>query len=550
MVGAFRWPGLLSAAVATLAAVLPFLGALQGYFLSDDFGLIWLLWDKPAAHFLSLFAAPWTETIYGYRADEIRPTLAFSYWLDARWGAANPVGYHVTNILLHLGNTLLVLALARSGAALPWLGAAFAAVLFALMPVHAETVVWISGRADSLPSLFMLLTLLAYHLWRTKRGAGWYGLALLACFLALFSKQSAIVLPVALVCWDVARGGWPRLRTRAAWAAYAPFVLLTVGYLLLRLLLFGNAVREDALGMGIVEQFLRRQPTYLVAALTGLEHPVAGWDTLALVLGLMFLGGAGTGACVRRGALLKATWWRLLYLGPFWWLATVGPLAVVGYFTARHLYLTSAGLALCCALVAWVAWDRGSRMARGSVAMGGLLLLLGSFSLLLTTSGEWEAAGDFSGAIARDVQEQINAAPEGSLVVVGAPPTGADPALRTWLWGFSTPFALQPPFTAGDLAQRVGVITRPEVHCCASQWADHVRLAVSTWRAAPATLPVIVLGWDAGTQRLLRLTDQDTPGLRQQVEALQHAATAGDLSGGVDAVLTRLGESQMRFRLN
>ncbi|MSQ09502.1 MAG: hypothetical protein EXR52_00630 [Dehalococcoidia bacterium] len=372
----------------------------------------------------------------------------------------------------------------------------------------------------------------------------------MSCFLALFSKQSAIVLPVALVCWDLVHGGCPRLRTRAAWGALAPFVLLTVGYLILRLLLFSNAVREDLLGMGLVEQFLRRQPTYLVAALTGLERPVAGWDTLSVVLGLARLGGAFVVACVRRAVLPKGTWWRLLYLGPFWWLATVGPLAVVGYFTAHHLYLTSAGLALCCALLAWVPWDRGSRVARGSVAGGGLLLLLGSYALLRTTSGEWEAAGDFSSVIARDVREQLNAAPAGTLVVLGAPPTGSDPALRTWLWGFSSPFALLPPFSAVDFTQRAGVITRSEVHCCASQCADHVRSAVSTWRAAPGGLPVIVLGWDAGTQRLLKLTNQDTPGLRQQVEALLDAATAGDLSGGVDAVLMRLGENQARFRLD
>ena len=75
----------------------------DNYFLGDDFGLVQHLHDLPVKRFLSYFVSDWTEGIYGYPLDELRPFLAFSYWLDAHvFGPLNVSGYHVTNLILHL----------------------------------------------------------------------------------------------------------------------------------------------------------------------------------------------------------------------------------------------------------------------------------------------------------------------------------------------------------------------------------------------------------------------------------------------------------------
>ena len=87
----------------------------DNYFLGDDFGLVHHLHKLPLYRFLSYFASDWTEGIYGFTLDELRPFLAFTYWLDSRlFGAANAQGYHATNVVLHMLNGLLVLAIARS----------------------------------------------------------------------------------------------------------------------------------------------------------------------------------------------------------------------------------------------------------------------------------------------------------------------------------------------------------------------------------------------------------------------------------------------------
>ena len=113
-------PALLAVITVCLAAIVPFLPTLHGYFIADDFGPVQLLSSKPALHFLTLFTQPWTESIYGLELDELRPLVALSFQVNAAGGAASPLLYHLTNLLLHAANTCLVLALARVAGRLLW----------------------------------------------------------------------------------------------------------------------------------------------------------------------------------------------------------------------------------------------------------------------------------------------------------------------------------------------------------------------------------------------------------------------------------------------
>ena len=142
--------------MVSLLAVAPISVDTAQLLLGDDFGLVALYSQKEWAHFVQLFWVPWTEDIYAQTLDELRPTVAFSYKLDSIFGPGSPLHYHVTNVVLHVLTTLLVLSTARFAAGVTWLGAAFAAALFAVLPTHAETVSWISGRADSIPAMFYL----------------------------------------------------------------------------------------------------------------------------------------------------------------------------------------------------------------------------------------------------------------------------------------------------------------------------------------------------------------------------------------------------------
>jgi tetratricopeptide (TPR) repeat protein len=115
----------------------------------------------------------------------------------ALWGL-NTTGYHWVNLLLHVGNALLVWAvLARLGVPGSWLAAA----IFALHPVQVESVAWITERKNVLMGFFFLLTLLGWIAFidkRTRRPWIFYCLALIFYVLALSAKATACTLPAAL----------------------------------------------------------------------------------------------------------------------------------------------------------------------------------------------------------------------------------------------------------------------------------------------------------------------------------------------------------------
>ena len=126
------------------------------------------------------------------------PMLNTSFWLDHKLWGFNPVGFHATNILLHGINTLLLWRL-LTHMAVP--GAWLIAALFALHPVHAEPVVWVTARKDLLATCFYLLAFGCWLRFRKTANAGSY-LPLLALYAAaLFSKTVAITLPAVLLVW-------------------------------------------------------------------------------------------------------------------------------------------------------------------------------------------------------------------------------------------------------------------------------------------------------------------------------------------------------------
>jgi len=143
----------------------------------------------------------------------------------ALWGL-HTTGYHWVNLLLHVGNALLVWAvLARLGVPGSWLAAA----IFALHPVQVESVAWITERKNVLMGFFFLLTLLAWIASvgeRTRRQWIFYCLALIFYVLALSAKTTACTLPAALflILWLQKKP-----ITMGRLMQIVPFVMLGVG---------------------------------------------------------------------------------------------------------------------------------------------------------------------------------------------------------------------------------------------------------------------------------------------------------------------------------
>jgi protein O-mannosyl-transferase len=166
----------------------------------------------------------------------------------AVWGM-RPFGYHLTNVLLHAASAAVFYLVARRllGLAMPSavagslaLGAAGAALFFAIHPLRVESVAWITERRDLTSGFFFLLTVLAYlkaHERPPDVRAGWRGAALAFAALALASKSIVMGLPLVLIILDVyplrrlgpTLGDWIATRAWPIWREKIPFALLAVG---------------------------------------------------------------------------------------------------------------------------------------------------------------------------------------------------------------------------------------------------------------------------------------------------------------------------------
>lgn len=175
----------------------------------DDYYVTEAPWLDGGLNAENLFAA-FTET----RASHWHPLTVISHMVDGEIYGLDPRGHHLTSVLFHAANALLVFLLLHALTGAPWRSALVAA-LFAVHPLRVESVAWISERKDVLSTFFALLTLFAYRRYVERRdngqpAIGAYGLVALLFLLGLVSKAMLVTLPCVLLLLDV----WPLRRLR------------------------------------------------------------------------------------------------------------------------------------------------------------------------------------------------------------------------------------------------------------------------------------------------------------------------------------------------
>ena len=135
------------------------------------------------------------------------PLTWLSLMLDYQIFGLNPSGYHLMNLLFHVLNTLLLFLILRRMTKTLW-PSAFVAALFAIHPLHVESVAWITERKDVLSTFFWMLTLGAYSYYVEHPGLRRYFFVFLFFILGLMSKPMLVTLPFVLLLLDY----WPLQR--------------------------------------------------------------------------------------------------------------------------------------------------------------------------------------------------------------------------------------------------------------------------------------------------------------------------------------------------
>ena len=533
----------IASAAIVIAAVALYATAIDDYFVQDDFGVVSLFSQRSLAYIPRWFVMPWTEDIWGYVPDELRPFPAVSYVVASWFGASAPQPNHVINIALHAVNGLLVMWIAESAAGLSLVPASAAGVIFVLLPIQAESVAWITGRVDSLPTLFYFASFLLY-VWPVRHGGGHlqadlrdfstsqiqpaYLWSVILFFAALFSKQNTITMAPALVLFDwIVR----RRRFEITWAwvrPYAPYVVLTVVFLALRYVVFHEVARESLLSAQRVREFLSDASRHLVRLVFG-GPGIRHWsvrDTSFVALSAVIVGAIGW-RLSRSSA--HALWRTAIYFGVIWVVLGILPILMSGYYSPRHMYLASLGWAVTVGIGLEIIWQaQPARVLRPIGVIAVAALAIAYAVQLLAVVRAWSGYAAISRAAVEQLEREAQADPEGTLVIAGVPRSS---------WAFAIPHSVRAPFISNDVSKRLLIISDSFDHCCdAPQWERYTRNALHRWNeeARPA---VVALYWDPRTARMSRVSDRDDPQLRTLASLLIETRDRASLDSQIQGLL-------------
>jgi Tfp pilus assembly protein PilF len=378
----------IPAMIVILAALLAY-GSVVGY----DF----VRWDDAQLVTDNILVRTYSPRIFWtYDPELYIPLTLLSYQIDYFLAGFMPGFFHLTNFLLHATAALLVFAIAMH----VWKDrrfALFGAVLFAVHPLHAEAVSWVSGRKELLMTMFSLASVLAYI--RSEDGTRGRLLSLGFLLLALLSKATAIIVPFVLIATDLHREkirgagfavGWNKRLIRLA-----PFFALSAAFAVIAYVGRGEAARllsaPEVVLLGFRSTAFYLQKFFLPLGLSAIhpaDLPITVSDP-AIVLSIVIVIAVIAVARLLRNRAPTFT------LGIAWFFIALVPSFLayqktndVTLAAERYAYLPSVGLILAlCAAVMQVM--RGWGRAASCIGLCACLVLI---PLARTQSRTWETS--------------------------------------------------------------------------------------------------------------------------------------------------------------
>ena len=391
-------PILLCAFLVAIVVATYYAGVVHGDFQYDD----------SFAILINPHLNQW-DTFIGHLDHMVRPVLYATFFIDRSLYGERATGYHVLNLLLHLGSGILLYrilmrAVTENNRYVPF----WTSLLFLIHPIQTETVTYISGRASGLMAFFFLLALFLY----IKRSESlddrrisqlyFFG-ALTSFFLSLASKETAVVFPLALLLWDtlVRRLRGASLQVTCV-SQHLPFWLMlsVVG------LVVWNHPRYTALAQfsfgirPLWENLLSELHAAAYALLLffcpgkqNFDHDLPLFHSLVqwpLPLDLLLIGG------LAGGALLLVRRLPLFSFGIGWFLLLLLPTSLIprnDLLSERNLYLASIGILLAAAVLGSGLTHRLAKILQKPVlvrvAIGSIVLMVVlGFSLMTLQRNE------------------------------------------------------------------------------------------------------------------------------------------------------------------
>ncbi len=235
------WIG--GAILLSLVTFIAYIPAMDAGFIWDDDGLVTnnsLIKARDG-----ILRAWWTDENPDYQ-----PVTFSFFWIQWRLWGENPTGYHITNIVLHVINAILVWRILR-GLNIP--GSFLAALIFAVHPVNVASVAWVAEQKNTLSMIVYLLTFMAFRRYYQTSRLRWYVISLIVFAVALLSKGSVVMLPFVLlgyVWWERNQVTW------RDWLRIVPFLALAFLFGLVTIHFQFNTGKDFALAFSPVQRIV------------------------------------------------------------------------------------------------------------------------------------------------------------------------------------------------------------------------------------------------------------------------------------------------------
>ncbi len=377
-----------------------FLQAVGYEFVNFDDGVY--VYENPyVANGLTARGAVWA---FGFHEANWHPLTWLSLMADANLAAAaeaagldfGPAGvYHLTNVVLHAANAILLFILLRTVTGSLW-RSFFVASLFAVHPLHVESVAWVTERKDVLSTFFWFVAMLAYARWASAATrACWRGVVL-AFALGLMAKPMLVTLPIVLLLMDF----WPlgRLGRPQGYPAWSEVLRLMKEKAVLFALAGCSCVltfwAQRAGGAVMKMEWFPFLPRFLNALVSygayirgaiwpaelAVFYPMKAISARSLVVAVAVLVAASVFA-VRAAKSERTRWFTL---GWFWYVVTLVPvigLVQVGMqaMADRYTYVPLVGIFI---MAAWGIPAIAERVIKQRAARTAVLLVLGAAAVL------------------------------------------------------------------------------------------------------------------------------------------------------------------------
>ncbi|MEW5718971.1 MAG: hypothetical protein AB1817_10120 [Chloroflexota bacterium] len=392
--------------IAALAAVIfiTYRAALLLNFYGDDYSFLELAGRSSLAQYLAAYFDPRLQTGW------YRPMQGMLFGVEWVLFGGTPVGYHLVNVLVHLANCLLLVALVGV-VSQKWRVAFLSALLYAGLPLYGVAVFW-PGDADFLLTFFYLSAILCWVLYLQRGERRFFVLSFVCFLLALMTKEFGVTLPVMLVLADrlLVR---KKITLSALARRYVPFLIVYLFYLPLEYYIQSRSVLTNTYGYRVADHVASNFVQYLawLAFPWGLPEPFNYVWLVAAVLLYGFI-------------LSRKKSAPLLFLGIAAVLAFL-PVTPFPWFFTRYLYLAVMATAT---VLAWlIDWTlRQCARARWfafSASIALMFIVLGNSVGVANAVADFAELGRQTRVPFRDISQRHATFPDDTYLYFINPPT-------------------------------------------------------------------------------------------------------------------------------